>query len=145
MVNAHASDATVMIARQIIIRRTLPIMSETGPRIGCISAKGSAKAVVNSATVPGSTARPSAIGGTIGSTARVDSADANPIMLTWVRKRVGDGGAPAGGMGLRSLVGANIPYSGTLSPSHAPPTQPNVPQGAAHRPFRCRHSRQAQR
>ena len=98
-----------MMARQIIIRRTLPIMSAMGPRIGCISAKGSAKAVVSRATIPGSTARPSAIGGTIGSTARVDNADANPIMLTWVRKRVGDGGAPVGGMRPSLQVRGKIP------------------------------------
>src|SRR5262245_60975661 len=123
-----------MTARQIIIRRTLPIMSEMGPRIGCIRAKGRAKAVVSKATVPGSTARLSAIGGTIGSTARVDRADANPIMLTWVKKRVGDGGALVGGMGDEVCrFGAKIPYSGTLSPTHAAPTQRSVPQGAAHR------------
>jgi hypothetical protein len=38
------------------------------------------------------------MGGTIGSTARVDNADANPIMLTWVRKCFADGDAPVGGM-----------------------------------------------
>ena len=40
----------------------------------------------------------SAMGGTIGSTARVDSAEAKPIRLRCVMKRVWDGGAPAGGM-----------------------------------------------
>ena len=88
----------MITTRHSIIMRTLPMMSATGPRIGCTSANGSANAVDSSATVPGSTCRLEAMGGMIGSTARVDSAVAKPIRLTCVMSRPGGRGfAGAGG------------------------------------------------
>jgi len=94
--NAQTNEATIITTRQTIIRRSLPIMSATGPRIGCTSANGSAKAVERSATLPGFSTKACAIGGMIGSTARADSAVANPIMLMCISTREAAGGGGAG-------------------------------------------------
>src|SRR6266568_7010594 len=59
----------------------------SGPRIGWISANGSAKAVDNSATVSGATPRSLAIGGMIGSIARLNREVAKATVLTPARTR----------------------------------------------------------
>src|SRR5712691_8165338 len=86
--SAPRNAAAITIARQISMMRGLPNMSAIGPRIGCTSANGSANAVESSATVAGSTRKSCAIGGIIGSTARVNSAVAKAIRLTIVSTRL---------------------------------------------------------
>ena len=98
---AHTADAAMITTRQMIIIRTLPIASAIGPRIGCTQANGRVKAVDSSATCAGSTCRLAAIGGMMGSTARVDSAVANPIRLTCVIRREAEIGLSGGGISAR--------------------------------------------
>src|SRR5262245_32387404 len=96
--SAHANDMTTMSTREICIMRSLPMASAAGPMIGCASTNGKVKAVVNRATRAGSVARLLAMGGMIGSTARVDSAVAKPIRLRCAMKRAEDGGRLGSGM-----------------------------------------------
>ena len=67
--------------------RVLPNASASGPSTGWISANGSEKAVDSSATVSGGTRRSAAIGGMIGSMARLNSDVANATVLTPARTR----------------------------------------------------------
>jgi hypothetical protein len=100
---AHTADAAMITIRQMIIIRTLPIASATGPRIGCTQAKGRVKAVDSSATCDAATPRLSAIGGMIGSMARVESAVAKPIKLTCVMRREAESELSGGGIRAGSL------------------------------------------
>ena len=94
--------------------RTLPTMSPIGPSTGCTSAKGSAKAVVSSATAFGSTPMSCAIGGMIGSVAREASATMKPIRLNRaIRPRARSSGSFLAGSGSGfGAAGNRFPSSG---------------------------------
>ena len=136
--SALRKETMMITAKHATIRRILPSMSASGPRIGCTQANGRAKAVDSSATLAASTARSPAMDGIRGSRARADSAVAKPMALTCVMSRAaGREGGIAGQIAKRA--GPNSPRARERHAVRAADVAPTPFGSSAH----CRSRRKA--
>ena len=72
--SALAMETHMITAKQVTIRRILPSLSASDPKMGCTKANGSANAVESNATLAASTERSRAMEGISGSSARAPTA-----------------------------------------------------------------------